>query len=91
MTTNTIKHDQLKVLVSANGVKEATVIGSTGGFLLQVTTHKLGDVLLHKKTGELRVFTKSDAVFSYLKKQLGIGQARVQLERWEPDQQSVIG
>lgn len=91
MTTNTIKHDQLKLLVATNGVKAATIVGAAGGFLLQVTTHKLGDVLLHKKTGELRVFTKSDAVCSYLKNQLGIGQASLQLDRWAPDQESILG
>lgn len=85
---DTIKHDQLKILASNNGVKAVTLVGNTGGFFLKVTTLS-GDVLLHTKTGQARLFKKADALLDYLKNELGIGRATVQLDRWNPAQQAL--
>lgn len=78
---NTIKHDQLKILTKNNGVKAFTLLGNTGGFFLKITTHS-GDVLLHTKTGEIRLFRRADALLTYLQKELGVGKAAVEFDRW---------
>lgn len=84
----TIKHDQLKILAANNGVKGVTIAGTTGGFFLNITTFN-GDMLLHTKTGEARLFKKADALLGYLKDELGIGKATVQFDRWNPAQQAL--
>lgn len=85
---DTIKHDQLKILAANNGVRAVTIAGTTGGFFLNVSTMS-GDVLLHTKTGDARLFKKADAILSYLKDELGIGKATVQIDRWDPAQQAL--
>lgn len=87
---NIIKHDELKTLVAETGVKTVQGIGTTGGFLLQVTTKAGNDVLLHTKLEKPRIFKRSDALLSYMRNELGIGRVTVSLERWEQDQQAII-
>jgi len=84
----TIKHDQLKILVENNGVRSVTMAGTTGGFFLNVSTIS-GDKLLHTKTGEARLFKKADALIGYLKGELGIAKATVKFDRWDPEQQAL--
>lgn len=84
-----IEHDQLKHLVAETGIKAIAGIGTTGGFLLQVTTKAGNDVLLHTKLKRPRVFKRADALLSYMKDDLGIGKTTISFDRWDRTQQSL--
>lgn len=83
-----IKSDQLKLLAANNGINSVTLTGVAGGFYLKVNTIS-GDVLLHTQTGEARLFKKADTILSYLKDELGIAKAAVEMGYWDMRQQTL--
>lgn len=80
-----IKHDQLKMLATNGGVQAITIIGQSEGFALSVTTLS-GNKTLHAKTGQTRFFKKAESVLSYLKDDIGVARASIQLDHWNPKQ-----
>ncbi len=78
-----INTQQLAALINANAVKTVEVHGTDGGFTILVDNN-----LLEAKRGHTRIFRKLQTAAVFLK-QNGIGEFRVNLSTWHPEQTAI--
>ena len=77
----------LKVLLEASAVKAVQVIAQGSMFHVEVKTTGGSKVLLTGR-GDIRYWRSIYACAKWLRK-IGIGQATIQLDQWQPDQKAL--
>lgn len=82
-----MNESQLKLLLEAGAIKGMTIVGQGSHLHLEVKTQGGSKVLLTGK-GEIRQWVTLDACGKWLRK-LGIGQANLQMDQWQPDQKGL--
>jgi len=81
--------DQFKATVSAGGIAGVTLKAQGGGFFVEIATRAGTHAVLTKarSTQPRRFGTPTSAML--VLKELGIGSAKVDFTRWDPDQKEV--
>lgn len=75
---------ELKLLLEAGAIKAVLLMAQGAAFHLEVKTAGGVKVLMTGR-GEVRLWRSIDTCAKWLRK-IGIGQATIQLDQWQPDQ-----
>jgi len=81
--------EKARLLVDAGGIVAATVRAQPGGWAVQLTTGKGGTVTLAKARGGVRTWRDLARAAAYVREELGIGSARLDMTGWEPRQKAL--
>ena len=78
----------LKLLLEANAVKAIGIIGQGCRFHVEVKIQSQSKIVMTGR-GEIRQWSTIDSCAKWLRKH-GIGQATIQIDQWQPEQQSLM-
>jgi hypothetical protein len=84
MTTGTIDHATLSMLVEAGTVRNAHVVGKPEGWSVEVRYGQNERTLIAQRGRQTRLFRRLDTLVSYLK-DVGIAEFDVDATAYEPD------
>ena len=74
----------IRALLEASAVKRVRIIGNGGSFHVQIET-KGGSNTVETHDGRIKSWATIDAAAKWIRN-LGIGKAQLELQRWSPDQ-----
>ena len=81
--------EKARLLVEAGGIVAATVKAQTGGWAVQLQTGKGGLVTLAKARGGVRTWRDLARAAAYVREELGIGAANLDMTSWQPKQKAI--
>ncbi len=77
----------IRALLEASAVKRVRIVGNGGSFHVQIDT-KGGSSAAETLDGRIKSWATIDAAARWLRN-LGVGKAQLELQRWSPDQRQM--
>ncbi|MES9903058.1 MAG: hypothetical protein ABW168_10280 [Sedimenticola sp.] len=82
-----IDTEQARVVVASGGISAATLSNKSGKWILQLQTGKGGFLTLGKAKGnQVRTWSDLARAAAYVRQELGIGSAQLEMADWSPKQ-----